>query len=718
MACALVLSSFSFAQVAINNNGTAADESAALDITSTTRGLLIPRLTTAERLAIDSPANGLIIFDTDTKGLWFYETISAGWTQIYGSNNNTTLADADGNTKVEVEQTPDENTISLTMNGTEFFVFDSARIEVLNSGYSVFIGENAGKRDDYSDNFNVAIGAYSLSSSISSYSNTAIGEASMRKNTSGDLNVAVGKSTLYDNISGDYNTAIGGQALAFNTTGTKNVAIGMDALFFNITGDANLAVGYGALEYNKGNSRSTAIGFQAMFYADDRTTGRDTYNTALGYEALRGSTTASSNTGRYNTAIGDASLKSNANGNSNVAVGASSLEDNISGTSNSALGVSALSSNTTGHYNVAIGSLALTNNTSGLSNLAMGYSAMYTNVDGDYNTALGIGSLRSFTNSSANTAIGRESGYSLVTGSNNTVAGTESLYSLITGNNNTALGQGCLPDITSGDDNVAVGVGAGLSLTSGSDNIFIGNLTVPGVTTGSNQLNIGNTIYGTGIYQTTYKIGIGTSAPEEELDIRGELQVKNSAGLGKIIIDGTSGNSSLEFRNSGAYGGAFGYNSTNDNLFLYHGGNVVLKNGQFGVGTTTPGYTLQVGNSGDGSSARANAWNTFSDRRWKTNMEVIDHPIEKLNMLNGYYYNWKSGEDPSVQVGVIAQEVELALPEIVSTDSAGYKSVDYSKITALLIEVNKAQQKQIDELVKTVEIQNEKINQLLKIKTE
>jgi len=185
------------------------------------------------------------------------------------------------------------------------------------------------------------------------------------------------------------------------------------------------------------------------------------------------------------------------------------------------------------------------------------------------------------------------------------------------------------------------------------------------------------------------------------LDVRGELQVKNSAGLGKIIIDGTSGNSSLEFRNSGVYRGAFGYNSTNDNLFLYHGGSVVLKSGQFGVGTTTPGYTLQVGNSGDGSSAGANAWNTFSDRRWKSNMVVIDHPIEKLNMLNGYYYNWKEGEDPSVQVGVIAQEVEMALPEIVSTDSAGYKSVDYSKITALLIEVNKAQQNQFAGLVKT-----------------
>jgi len=376
LACALFLSSFSFAQVAINNNGTAADASSALDITSTSKGLLIPRMTTAERVAIDSPANGLIVFDTDTKSVWFYETISAGWKQIYGSNNNTTLADADGNTKVEVEQTPDENTVSLTMNGTEFFVFDSARIEVLNSGYSVFIGENAGKKDDYSDNFNVAIGAYSLSSSISSYSNTAIGEASMRKNTSGDLNVAIGKSTLYDNISGDYNTAIGGQALAFNTTGTKNVAIGMDALCFNITGDANLAVGYNALKSNVANSRQTAVGYQSMFYADDRTTGRDTYNTALGYEALKGSTTASANSGQYNTAIGDVALTSNTIGNENTATGDSSLTSNTSGGSNIGVGKNALRNNTSGSYNTSVGTDALETNVSNSMNTAIGYNTM------------------------------------------------------------------------------------------------------------------------------------------------------------------------------------------------------------------------------------------------------------------------------------------------------------------------------------------------------
>ncbi|MFK5855155.1 MAG: tail fiber domain-containing protein [Bacteroidota bacterium] len=88
---------------------------------------------------------------------------------------------------------------------------------------------------------------------------------------------------------------------------------------------------------------------------------------------------------------------------------------------------------------------------------------------------------------------------------------------------------------------------------------------------------------------------------------------------------------------------------------------------------------------------------------WKTNIIVIDNPIEKLESINGYYYNWKKGKDESLQVGVIEQEVEEVLPEIVSTDD-GYKSVDYSKLTPLLIEAVKQQQQTIKSLIERIEV--------------
>ncbi len=66
--------------VAINNDGSVPHTSAALDIKSTNKGLLIPRLTTAERTAVATPAKGLLVFDTDTSTFWFYNGTT--WTNL------------------------------------------------------------------------------------------------------------------------------------------------------------------------------------------------------------------------------------------------------------------------------------------------------------------------------------------------------------------------------------------------------------------------------------------------------------------------------------------------------------------------------------------------------------------------------------------------------------------------------------------------------------
>lgn len=66
--------------VAINNDGALPHTSAALDIKSTNKGLLTPRLTTAERTAIASPAKGLLVFDTNTNSFWFHN--GAAWTNL------------------------------------------------------------------------------------------------------------------------------------------------------------------------------------------------------------------------------------------------------------------------------------------------------------------------------------------------------------------------------------------------------------------------------------------------------------------------------------------------------------------------------------------------------------------------------------------------------------------------------------------------------------
>jgi len=122
--------------------------------------------------------------------------------------------------------------------------------------------------------------------------------------------------------------------------------------------------------------------------------------------------------------------------------------------------------------------------------------------------------------------------------------------------------------------------------------------------------------------------------------------------------------------------------ATNNYAAVFQGGNV-------GIGTTTPSQRLQVGTSGDGTVALANAWNTFSDIRLKRDLAVIPDALDKLLELHGYYYFWKEGSDQTRQVGVVAQEVEKILPELVRTGSDGIKTVDYPKLTAVLIEGTK-----------------------------
>jgi hypothetical protein len=72
--------------VGINPTGAAADPSAALDVASTNKGVLVPRMTAAEKVAIVSPANGLLIFQTDgVGGFWYYNATTSAWVQVVGT---------------------------------------------------------------------------------------------------------------------------------------------------------------------------------------------------------------------------------------------------------------------------------------------------------------------------------------------------------------------------------------------------------------------------------------------------------------------------------------------------------------------------------------------------------------------------------------------------------------------------------------------------------
>ena len=87
-----------------------------------------------------------------------------------------------------------------------------------------------------------------------------------------------------------------------------------------------------------------------------------------------------------------------------------------------------------------------------------------------------------------------------------------------------------------------------------------------------------------------------------------------------------------------------------------------------------------------------------SDITKKTNIQNIKNAVELTKQINGVKFDWKETSESSA--GVIAQEVEEILPEIVHTNDEGIKSVNYNGVVGLLVEAIKEQQKQIDELNK------------------
>lgn len=119
----LTVNTETFAQVGIGT--TDPDASSMLDIQSNAKGVLIPRMTTALRTGISSPANGLLVFDIDTKSFWFYNgtATTPAWKDL---TSGSSLIDNDGDTRVEVEKTADEDKIRFTTSGNERMHIDNA----------------------------------------------------------------------------------------------------------------------------------------------------------------------------------------------------------------------------------------------------------------------------------------------------------------------------------------------------------------------------------------------------------------------------------------------------------------------------------------------------------------------------------------------------------------------------------------------------------------
>jgi hypothetical protein len=134
-----------------------------------------------------------------------------------------------------------------------------------------------------------------------------------------------------------------------------------------------------------------------------------------------------------------------------------------------------------------------------------------------------------------------------------------------------------------------------------------------------------------------------------------------------------------------------------------------IAGAQVGINEANPLHALHV----NGNICATGSIGACSDARYKRDIRPIENGLSKLLHLEGVTYNWRTDEFPDKsfttrrQVGVVAQNVEEVLPEVVLTDSEGFKSVDYARLTALLIEAVKTQQRMIDEQTENIKILQE-----------
>ncbi|MEN2416402.1 tail fiber domain-containing protein [Flavobacterium mesophilum] len=248
--------------------------------------------------------------------------------------------------------------------------------------------------------------------------------------------------------------------------------------------------------------------------------------------------------------------------------------------------------------------------------------------------------------------------------------------------------------------------------TQASIAVSNGNLYLDAANTYSTYINCNSgymTLFGngaggpSGAYITTSGVVTGSSLVSSSTVTANQyFNTSSGAGNGYGFWSGhpSSYGILMSDAGNGSYGGRISGETSSDYNMYFSMAQGTNRGFVFRNGTTA---IASINADGLRTSSDIIAFSS-SDERLKDNVKKIVDPLKKLSLINGYTFDWndKQSSYAGNDVGVIAQEIEKVMPQIVTTRDNGFKAVKYEKIVPLLIEVCKEQQAQIDDLKQLV----------------
>lgn len=648
--------------------------SAILELSSTDKGFLPPRMTRNQRNAIVNPRSGLLLFDTDDNHL--YVRINEHWDSLRTSitipnNANYLLKEMGVATKLRVVD-------SLNINGLHVGRGSATNVQNIAFGQNVLKSVSTG-------NNNIALGYSTLTATTTGQYNIGIGLGVLENNNTGSRNIALGNASLKANTSGSNNIALGYQSFWRNQGGSNNLIIGNNAAPYANSGNNNIAYGHGALPNLTSGSENIAMGNNAG----------GNITTQSGNIMIGNNTNLPAGSNESNVLnIGNVLFAKGINREDEIRVGIGTADIHINallelksetkglllprGNINRVIPISGDLPAGLLFYDTNTNKLMLrTVNRWDTLNLATGH--LLTRINGQgrnlsisdslkvggmkisrgpgnfySNIAIGANAFKSHSSSLVanndriglnNVVIGDSAMLNDVYGYQNTVIGTRALRSNTIGANNTAIGYNALENLNgtgknadntpnNSNRNVAIGMGAASSLISGNNNIAIGFNAQLKNANANQQLAIGSSIYANNIY----------------------IPASLNMSLGAVDPD--------------------------------------------------PSFMLNVS-----GSIRSAGFSTSSDQRLKTNIKDLNLGLEIIKTLQPKSYFWNksipmvANNSPQEQFGFLAQDLEKTLPNLVQTgnDAAHYKSIDYQELIPVLTKAIQDQQKIIEALKKKIE---------------